>query len=315
MQDNDKILTRLIEILKKLSKNEQPKVKELAKFFNVTERTIQRDIYQRLLYFPIEKNSQGELQFVNGFSLDHAVLDNDEMLFTYLALCKLKEDNPHFEEQIHKILKKLLRPQHKVISTQSHFTSLLQPINENLVIKIEDAILQNRILFIECLHNPITIKPYKLHKNNHQYTLIGEDCDDNQIKSIKLSKIKDVHLQKQKFRTKKSLDETLSNVHTSFFATHHAKNFEAIISKEIAASFLEKKVLPSQEIIQYHEDGTLEVKFKAENEHHVDLIVKQWMPHMRITKPEGYNQTIIAKMQTYINNCLYVHTPNNLNTI
>lgn len=305
MQDSDKILTRLIGILKKLSNNEQPKVKELASYFSVTERTIQRDIYQRLLYFPIEKNKIGQLQFVNGFTLNHTVLDNDEILFTYLALCKLKEDNPHFEQKIHKILKKLLKPQHKILNSNSELNSMIEPVNKTIISKIEDAILQNRVLFVECTYNPITIKPYKLHEHNSRYTLIGEDCDDKQIKSIKLSRIKDVHLQKQKFRTKKSLDETLSNVHTAFFTAHHAKSFEAIINKEVAYTFIEQNILPSQEIIQYREDGAIEVRFKAENEHHVDLIVKQWMPHIRITKPENFNQTMIASMQSYINTCLF----------
>jgi len=302
MQDSDKILSRLIGILKKLSNNEKPRVKELASYFNVTQRTIQRDLYQRLLYFPIEKNNHSQLQFINGFTIEQSVLDNDEMLFTYLTLCKVKDENPHFEEKIHKILKKLLKPLNRNIE---HFSKkeINNSISIEIIDKIEDAILHNRILFIQCEENTITLKPYKLIENKKQFIIMGEDCEDKKVKSINLSEIKNVHIQKTKFRTKKSLEETLNNVHSSFFTTHHTKEFEAIINKEVASHFLSTKTLPHQEVIEVLEDGSLSVKFITENDEDVESIVKQWMPHLKITKPKVYNEMIISKMKSYIEVC------------
>ena len=40
------------------SNDERPTIKELANEFGVGVRTIQRDIYERLAYFPIEKDSE-----------------------------------------------------------------------------------------------------------------------------------------------------------------------------------------------------------------------------------------------------------------
>ena len=302
MQDSDKILSRLIGILKKLSNNEKPRVKELASYFNVTQRTIQRDLYQRLLYFPIEKNNHSQLQFINGFTIEQSVLDNDEMLFTYLTLCKVKDENPHFEEKIHKILKKLLKPQNKNSELFSNKVSN-DSISIEVIDKIEDAILHNRVLFIECAENTITFKPYKLIENKKRFLMMGEDCEDKKIKSINLQKIKNVHIQKTKFRTKKSLEETLNNVHSSFFIAHHSKEFEATINKEVANYFLSTKTLPHQELLEVHDDGSLRVKFMTENDEDVESIVKQWMPHLKITKPRIYNEMIISKMKSYIEVC------------
>ncbi len=58
MKSYDKTLPRLILILTKLSNDERPTIKELANEFGVGVRTIQRDIYERLAYFPIEKDSE-----------------------------------------------------------------------------------------------------------------------------------------------------------------------------------------------------------------------------------------------------------------
>ena len=66
----DPILTRLMIILNKLSKDERPNTKELALEFNVSTRTIQNDIYKRLSHiFPIEKDKLGRFKFLDHFDL------------------------------------------------------------------------------------------------------------------------------------------------------------------------------------------------------------------------------------------------------
>ena len=67
--DYDKILTRLVGILYKLSHNELPTTSHLAKEFNATPRTIQKDIYQRLSSFPIHKNEYNQFYFPKGYKL------------------------------------------------------------------------------------------------------------------------------------------------------------------------------------------------------------------------------------------------------
>ena len=52
---HDKIATRLACILTKLNNGERFTVEELAKEFEVTTRTIQRDLNERLIYLPIIK--------------------------------------------------------------------------------------------------------------------------------------------------------------------------------------------------------------------------------------------------------------------
>ena len=302
MQDSDKILSRLIDILKKLSSNEKPKVIELAQHFNVTQRTIQRDLYQRLLCFPIEKNSQGELQFINGFSIEQSFLDDDEMLFTYLTLSKVKDDNPHFKEKIQQILKKLLKPQHNPIHNDEYNLKSTTTKNEFMEI-IENAIFNNNILIVEFEKESIEIKPHRIINNKTSSILLAHDISDQKIKVIHLSTVKNIHKQKRKFRTKKSLDETLNNVHSAFFNAHHSKEFEVFVHEDIAAHFIENKVLPSQKILSKNLDGSIMIKFSVENDCEVETIVKEWMPYLKITKPLAYNKIILSKMQQYIEIC------------
>ena len=54
----DTILTRLTVILSRLNDGEALSVTELAKEFNVSERTIQRDFNERLIPFPTRFGSR-----------------------------------------------------------------------------------------------------------------------------------------------------------------------------------------------------------------------------------------------------------------
>lgn len=63
----DKALFRLISILSMLTKDERPTIASLAEEFNVSQRTIQTDVYKRLSGFDITKDSIGRLVFRDGF--------------------------------------------------------------------------------------------------------------------------------------------------------------------------------------------------------------------------------------------------------
>lgn len=65
----DKALFRLISILSMLAKDERPTIDSLAEEFNVSKRTIQTDIYNRLAGFNITKDRLGRLIFRDGFNI------------------------------------------------------------------------------------------------------------------------------------------------------------------------------------------------------------------------------------------------------
>lgn len=69
----DKALFRLISILSMLTKDERPTISSLAEEFNVSKRTIQTDIYQRLCGWDITKDKFGRLVFMDGVDIFNAI--------------------------------------------------------------------------------------------------------------------------------------------------------------------------------------------------------------------------------------------------
>ena len=80
----DKILFRLIEIWRRLRNGEALVKKELAKEFNVSERTIQKDFNERLMSFlPIERIGK-EYRVKKGYSLDKNLNFENELVINIL---------------------------------------------------------------------------------------------------------------------------------------------------------------------------------------------------------------------------------------
>ncbi|MDF1883684.1 DeoR family transcriptional regulator, partial [Sulfurimonas sp. SAG-AH-194-C21] len=103
--DYDKILTRLTVILSKLNYGEALSVKELAKEFNTSDRTIQRDFNERLVSFPIyQENKKWKMQ--DGFRVEKTKSLEDEIVLDIIE--KITEGiGGNFSTKAHKLLSKI----------------------------------------------------------------------------------------------------------------------------------------------------------------------------------------------------------------
>lgn len=300
MKSYDKTLTRLILILTKLSNNELPTMNELSEEFNVGLRTIQRDIYQRLIYFPIEKNKLSKLQFISGFTLDRCSLENDEMLLIYLAMSQVKTLSNNFENKIDNIFSKLLNPSF----TSSYFIkpNSFEQINmKSAKLKsIEKAIKNYHISHIELENIKTTIRPYKIVSIDGIWYLFAKDLEDEKIKTYTVSKIDKFKTTKEVFDLQIDIDEVLSNVHSGWF--EDGNNFKVIVSinSNVAHYFKAKKVLSTQEIIEHKDDGSIVVEFEVSHDEDIDNIVKAWLPDIKVIEPVRYKDKLHNELKQYL---------------
>ena len=304
MKSYDKTLTRLILTLTKLSNDERPTTRELSDEFGIGIRTIQRDIYERLLYFPIEKDSEDRLKFIDGFSLDRSSLDNDEMMLVYLSLSQLKGFNNKFEDKIDTIISKLLLPNYTApyhIKTTS-FEKL--EVNSKIVKDINKAIEQKIISKINILNQEKNIYPIKIVSFSGIWYLLAKDEIDNKIKSFLLSDIKNIKFSNQKFSLDKPIDEILSNVHSAWFEDGCNFKVTILVHKVVAFYFKKKKILPTQENLKELENGDLIISFSVSHYEDIDNLIKAWLPHIEIIDPIDYKEQITTELQNYLDNTI-----------
>ncbi len=300
IKDYDKTLTRLISILTMLSLNRLPNTRELAEEFGVTMRTIQKDIYQRLISFPIEKNGQGRFQFMDGFSLDKSMLNSREMIVVSLALAQFNHVND-FDQTSHSIVQKLLYPKffNPYYIKYSHLEDL--DTDSAMIEEIRKSIEEQLVIAIHFSTREIMVEPYKIVNFDGFWYLFAKDTGTSKVKTFMLSKIDRISPTTAKYKISlKHIEKTLSHTHSAWF--EEGEGYEVIIKvyPEIAHYFKQRSFLRSQEITKTFEDGSLLVTFEVTHDEDIDNIIKAWLPHIEVLKPERFRKKIIDELEGYL---------------
>ena len=300
--DYDKALYRLTNILSKLSNNERLNSKEFAKEFNVSERTIQKDIYQRLIDFPIQKDENGKFKFIGNYTLNKSLLDHKEIMLVSLAISQFEEITD---------LDKIKNSVFKKISSPGFFNPYyikhedLEDIktDSSFINRIEDAIEYRNIINIKLEHKDLKIEPYKIANFDGLWYLFAKDLDDGKTKTFMLKNILKVKITDKKYKTSyESINKVLENVHSAWFDDGEAHTVVVKVKKEIAHYFKNKDYLQSQEIIKEEDDGSIEVSFEITHYEDIDNIIKSWIPHIEIISPIEYKENIKKELTKYVQN-------------
>jgi len=299
--DYDKILTRLLEILTRLSNSERLNVKELAKDFNVTVRTIQKDFNKRLYRFPILTDGKGNYWFDDGYSLKERNLNKEELLVLMLSLEPL-EPSEHLSKIGENILKKLLSSR-KIDNPLYIKAEGFQDIDlDSLQVhRLRSAIEDLRVVVIKYSEKEVKLQPYKIVSFDGIWYLYAREISSGRIKTWLLAHIKEVQLTDELFSIdKQRIEEMLDRTHTAWF--EDGGDFDVIVRvlPEIAHYFKLKDFLNSQEILEEREDGSIIVKFDVTSDEDVDNLIKSWLPHIEILEPERLRKKLINELTDYL---------------
>ena len=296
----DKTLTRLIGILTKLSNGEMPTTKELAEEFGVGVRTIQKDLSERLAYFPIVRTSDDRYTFAYGYSLKDVGLTNDEMVFLHLALTQFEdvEDIDKIKDKIYKkiIHKKFYSPYY---IKQEDLEDI--DVDSPLVSKLETLIKDKEITRIDFTHTTKELELYKIAAFDGLWYLLAKDRDDDKIKTFRLTDIKKVHPLGRYHKTSNDfIEKVLKNVHSAFFEDGNTFEVVVKVSPEIAHYFQKRDFLDSQKIQEELDDGSLIVHFTVSHDEDIDNIIKSWLPHIEILEPKRFREKLHNELQEYL---------------
>ena len=296
---HDILFNRLLLMLQKLSHEGEATVRELADEYGCSEKTIERDI-KRLHFFPIEYE-KGVVRISEGYDLDRSGLENSELLFAELAFSSIEGLNEESTKRIHSIRAKLSHPlfftpyQIKAEGYESI------DMDSQLLNKIEDAILKKNIATITSNDNTSKIEPYKVVSFDGIWYLFAKDLTDNKIKTFLIAQIQEFRAELDRHEHDvESINKMLDNVHTAWFEDGNSFSVTVKIKSEIAHYFKLKKHLPSQKTIKEKSDGTLIISFDVSSDEDVDNLIKAWMPHIEVLKPERFRRRLISELESYL---------------
>ena len=299
--DYDKILTRLTVILSRLNDGEALSVKELAKEFNTSDRTIQRDFNERLVSFPIyQENKKWKMQ--NGFRVEKTKSLEDEIVLDIIE--KITEGiGGKFSTKAHKLLSKIKNEDFNPIYTKLNIEDISDKFTDIQV--LETAIKEKRE--VECSYNDekhdiysTTIQPLKIVNFEGYWYLIAlrdETLKKYYLKNISMPKIID-----RVFETDSKLDTLLEDSISVWFQ-RDIEPFEVkLFADKLAAKFFKRRPLPTQNIDSLNTDGSMEFSVTITHEMEILPIIKYWIPHIYVVEPKWVKDIIQEDLEKYMGN-------------
>jgi predicted DNA-binding transcriptional regulator YafY len=298
---HDKFFARSLLILQELSQNRSMKVQELAEAFGVDKRTIYRDI-ERLHFFPIElEKGKGIVHLAEGFVLEDPKLQDMELLIAELAFNAIRGIDDATDKHLVSIRAKLSNP---LFFTPYNIKSdAYEAINMDsaLLNKIEDAITKRNISKVTSNEIVCVVEPYKVVAFDGFWYLLAKDRDDRKIKTYMIANMKEFRATSEVFAKEYvNIDKVLENVHSCWFNDGNSFDVKVKIKPTVAQYFKLKKHLSSQEIIKENSDGSLIVSFQVSHDEDVDNLIKAWLPHIEVLKPERFRKRLVGELEAYV---------------
>ncbi len=289
MKSHDKIATRLALILNKFNSGEKFTIEELVEEFNVTKRTIQRDILERLSYLPIKRDNN--LYYLEEYYLGKL---NFEDIKNFAILSGIKELYPSLQEAF---LKNILDDTiSKAYVIKGHNYEDIS--NKTAEFKLlEESILSKTIISFIYNDKARTVKPYKLLNTKGIWYLVA--MQDKEIKTFSFNKITKLEKTSQTFQIEQSIIDKINNDDNVWF-TNSEIEVVLKIKKEVANYFLRRKILPNQSLLKKLEDKGLLVSCKVSFDEEILKIVRYWIPNVEIISPDYLKEKLETGLKEYL---------------
>jgi len=298
----DTILTRLTIILSRLNDGEALSVTELAKEFNVSDRTIQRDFNERLISFPVYQDKK-KWRMQEGYRLEKSASVEDAVVLDIMQ--KLIEGaGQKFSTKANRLLSKIKNDSLNPIYAKLDMEDIGDKLHEVQV--LERAIKERRQ--ITCFYSfddytkELILKPLKIANYEGFWYLVALDGRNDLLKKYYLKNMKSITVLETVFESEAKLDDLLDNSISIWF-DHTVAPYKVTlnISKEISKYFQRKSISKTQKIESLYEDGSMDVSVEITNDMEIIPLVKYWIPYIKVLEPQGIKEVIQKDLEYYLN--------------
>ena len=307
--DYDKILTRLTIILGRLNDGEALSVRDLAKEFNVSIRTIQRDFNERLVaQFPIYqvgKKWKMQEKFKGGVTeslgLEKSLSIEEHIVLNIID--KLTEGvGDNFYAQVKKLLTKIKNSDFNPIYTKLYIEDISDKVEEiqRLEVAIRDKKVVRFIYDFERYKTSYKVKPLKIVNFEGFWYLMALDAKNDILKTYYAKNISTVEMINEGFSVSLEVNEILENAVSIWFqAEDEPFEVKLFIGRGIAKYFKRKPISKTQRIITHYDDGSIDISLYISHEMEILPIIKYWLPHIKILEPLWIDGILREDMAKY----------------
>ncbi len=280
------LASRLAEILQKLNTGVTISVKDLANEFGVSERTIQKDLNERLDPNLIEPLGNGQYRLIPGLLGNLTPKDIKE----FSELSGIIDLYPDIDDVIRfKIRDSLL--------VKSTINSACIPAATDF--KEINFVITN-LLKLKFSYNEkdLIVEPYKLLNHSGIWYLLAKSGDI--VKSYCVHKMKKVRRDIHGFEIDKSLITQIINNPSPWFRENKI-DVVLKVQPDFVTYFTDRNILQDIHSRELLEDGSLIVNLFVNSLEEIKGIIKFWLPKIDVIKPLELKESIISDISTFLN--------------
>lgn len=289
------LATRLADILLRFNRGETLTLSALAEEYGVHQRTIRRDIEERLTVAGIEKDAE-----LNSYSLRPEYLGKFDAssIDTFAKVAGVKGLFPVMDR---KMLQSILySATTQNILVRGHHYIKNEHQTENFV-RLQQAIDERRRVSFSFYKSAelrsYTVEPYQLINHNGVWYLAAQH--QKKMKKFTLGKISALNCTFDLFERSPSLLKELENEESVW---SNEQKFEVIIkvAPAVAEYFQRRDLVVGQVIEKELNDGGLIISSNVSHKNEVLPVVQYWLPHLRVISPESLQQEMETEMKNYL---------------
>ena len=290
----EKGLERAIKILYKLLNNETFNIKDLVLEFNVSLRTIQRDMHRMQSLLPLhKKGATYKLDLQDNYGKNESLYKN---LRKFASISGVTHLYPKLEDDfLSKLLNEKINHIYKIYE---------QPFEKKQVgiKKFNDfsiSILDHKRIACDYNKKRRELEPYNLiYQNGIWYLLASEE---NKLKTFTLSKITNLVISKDTFIPDTQLLKEIKENKGKWFS--NGENIKVVleVSNEAREYFYRKQIFSDLRELEKNENSFF-VECSVAFEDELFNIIKQWIPYIKIIEPKGMQEKLNETLLEYVKN-------------
>ncbi len=282
---------RILQIVKRLYAMESLQSKELSKEYDVSSRTIHRDMLKISEVISL-KNDLGIWQ------LDTEQLSKHNNHFHQALLSSFAHN---LEIEVECLEKSNISKEN--IAFAIEYKHLPKKLGEQIIkcIEVEEKCLFTYVKDKETSQREVD--PIKIYTENGLWYIIAKDYKDDKVKYFNLNKIKHFkHLKGQGCMLTQKMIDNADNMKSIWSSMgEKATLVRLYVKPEIAHYIRDIKLHKSQIIVDEHHDGGLEVHCTITNKLELLPQIKYWLPRIHILEPIWFHDELMVDLEIYGN--------------
>ena len=307
-RDYDKRIFRLLDILNKLDRREKVHTQELADAYNVSIRSIQRDLelLSEAGFLIAPTLDKGVYEFAEGFSLKKMKLTGEEASLLSFLFEISKSLGSNFEDSFHTILKKVIQQEHDTPFYAKIPDGIKLDRNTPHVKDLEEAVINSNKITLKYATpgrkelKALKVCPLKIVFYDGFWYLVAQVCTKDWLLKLRLDRIKDVQALNEHFKESDNLKTVLEQSTNIWFSEKRGKKVVVSVDKDAASFFRKKTYFPLQKIVKERKDGSLIIESKVCQDMEAIPVILRWMPYITIISPKELKDEVKNRVKKYL---------------